>query len=87
MAALAYILLTQNIYTSGAVVTKRLIDLDDDLLTDARLALGTSGVSETVRTALRQAAGAAARARQVEWLSTGGLADQADAERRSAVWR
>jgi Arc/MetJ family transcription regulator len=68
-------------------VTKRLIDIDDELLDSAARELGTSGVSDTVRTALRQAATAAARARQVAWLSEGGLAGLADAEQRAAVWR
>ena len=68
-------------------MTKRLIDIDDELLDNAARELGTSGVSDTVRTALRQAATAAARARQVDWLSEGGLADLTDPERRAAVWR
>src|SRR5438552_432889 len=37
-------------------VTKRLIDIDDELLNSAARELGTSGVSDTVRTALRRAA-------------------------------
>jgi Arc/MetJ family transcription regulator len=68
-------------------VTKRLIDIDDELLDSAARELGTSGVSDTVRTALRQAATAAARARQVTWLTEGGLAELADADQRAAVWR
>ena len=68
-------------------VTKRLIDIDDELLERAGRELGTSGVSDTVRTALAHAAAAAARARQVAWLSEGGLAELADAEPRAAVWR
>jgi len=36
---------------------------------------------------LRHAAAASARARQVAWLSEGGLALLADAEQRAAVWR
>lgn len=68
-------------------MTKRLIDLDDALLDEARAALGSSGVSDTVRAALRHAADAAARAREVEWLREGGLAERSDPEARSAVWR
>ena len=68
-------------------MTKRLIEIDDDLLDTAARELGTSGVSDTVRTALRHAAVAAARARQVEWLSEGGLAELAESEQRAAVWR
>ena len=68
-------------------MTKRLIELDDELLDAARRELGTTGVSETVRTALRQAAAASARTRQVQWLAEGGLASLADAEARADVWR
>jgi Arc/MetJ family transcription regulator len=68
-------------------VTKRLIDIEDELLDSAARELGTSGVSDTVRTALRQAGSAAARARQVAWLSEGGQAELAESEQRAAVWR
>lgn len=68
-------------------MTKRLIDLDDELLESAQRELGTSGVSDTVRAALRQAAAAAAQARQVAWLADGGLAELAEREQRAAVWR
>jgi len=51
---------------------------DDDLLAAARRELGTTGVSDTVRMALRQAATTAARARQIEWLEQGGLESMAD---------
>jgi hypothetical protein len=56
----------------ATAATSLLIDLDDELLADAQRELHTSGVSDTVRTALRRAAAAAARARQVRWLGDGG---------------
>lgn len=68
-------------------MTKRLIDLDDELLARAQRELNTSGVSDTVRAALGQAASAAARARQVAWLREGGLERLADPEKRADVWR
>jgi Arc/MetJ family transcription regulator len=68
-------------------VTKRLIDLDDELLAQAQRELNTNGVSDTVRAALRQAANAAARARQVAWLQEGGLEAMADPRQRADVWR
>ncbi len=68
-------------------MTKRLIDLDDELLADAQRELNTAGVSDTVRTALQQAAARSARARQVTWLQEGGLAAMADPARRDEVWR
>jgi Arc/MetJ family transcription regulator len=68
-------------------VTKRLIDLDDELLAEAQRELHTTGVSDTVRQALRQATAAAARARQLDWLTDGGLAELADPAVRAKVWR
>lgn len=68
-------------------MTKRLIELDDDLLDDAQRELNTTGVSDTVRTALKQAASASARARQIDWLRDGGLESLAEPEARDAVWR
>jgi Arc/MetJ family transcription regulator len=68
-------------------MTKRLIDLDDELLAEAQRALNTSGISDTVRAALQQAASAAARARQVCWLREGGLESMADSAQRVDVWR
>ena len=68
-------------------MTKRLIDLADELLARAQRELNTSGVSDTVRAALGQAASAAARARQVAWLREGGLETLADPEKRTDVWR
>lgn len=68
-------------------MTKRLIDLDDALLADAQRELNTTGVSDTVRAALRQATARSARARQVAWLQEGGLAAMADPANRGEVWR
>ena len=68
-------------------MTKRLIELDDELLAAAQHELGTTGLADTVRTALRLATAGAARARQVDWLTQGGLAEVTDAEGRAAVWR
>ena len=71
----------------GLTVTKRLIDLDDELLAAAQRELNTTGVSDTVRAALQQAASAAARARQLTWLREGGLEALADPAQRADVWR
>ena len=68
-------------------MTKRLIDLDDELLADAQREMNTTGVSDTVRAALQQAAARSARARQVAWLREGGLEAMADPARRDEVWR
>ena len=66
---------------------KRLIDLDNDLLAAAQRELRTTGVSDTVRAALQQAAARSARARQVEWLEQGGLEQMAAPDERGEVWR
>jgi len=68
-------------------MTKRLIELDDQLLADAQRELRTVGVSDTVRAALRQAAASAARARQIAWLSGGGLESMSEADQRADAWR
>ena len=68
-------------------MTKRLIELDDELLASARQELGTDGVSDTVRAALRHAAAAGARARQLQWLTDGGLEPLAEPAARADIWR
>lgn len=68
-------------------MTKRLIDLDDELVETARRELGTVTISDTVRTALREAATRRARSRQIDWLAAGGLASMADPAQRETVWR
>lgn len=68
-------------------MTKRLIDLDDELLAGAQRELGTTGVSDTVRAALQQVAARSARLRQATWLEEGGMAEMADPARRADVWR
>jgi Arc/MetJ family transcription regulator len=68
-------------------MTKRLIELDDELLADAQRELHTVGVSDTVRAALRQAAASSARTRQIVWLAEGGLESMSEAEQRAAAWR
>ena len=68
-------------------MTRRVVDLDDELLAAARNELNTTGVSDTVRAALRQAASAGARARQVAWLREGGLEALTDPAERADVGR
>jgi Arc/MetJ family transcription regulator len=68
-------------------MTKRLIEIDDELLESARQELGTSGIADTVRSALQLAAARSARIRQIEWLTGGGMAELADKEARGKAWR
>ncbi|RIS64244.1 DUF2191 domain-containing protein [Mycobacteroides abscessus] len=68
-------------------MAKRLVEIDDALLDSAREALGSKGVTGTVRAALEEAVASRARAQQIEWLTSGGLDKLADPEVRDAVWR
>lgn len=68
-------------------MTKRLIDIDDELLAAAQRELDTAGIADTVRSALRLAATRSARLRQVGWLTSGGLAELAERKERDEVWR
>jgi Arc/MetJ family transcription regulator len=68
-------------------MTKRLIDIDDDLLAAAKQELSTTGIADTVRSALRFAAARSARVRQVEWLTAGGMSELVEQSARDEVWR
>jgi Arc/MetJ family transcription regulator len=69
------------VYTE--VMTKRLIDVDDDALDAARAKLGTSTIKDTVNEALRTAA----HERSAELASALSTLSEADLEDRSAAWR
>jgi Arc/MetJ family transcription regulator len=68
-------------------VTKRFIEIDDELLETARRELGTASATDTVRAALGFAAARPVRIREVEWLTSGGMAEMADPRVRDDVWR
>ena len=68
-------------------MTKRLIDIDDSDLDDARAALSTTTIKATVTAALRLASAQAARRREIERLTSGGLADLADPDVMGSAWR
>ncbi|WP_319447169.1 MULTISPECIES: DUF2191 domain-containing protein [unclassified Mycobacterium] len=68
-------------------MTKRLIEIDDELLESAKQELGTTGIADTVRSALQFAAARSARLSHIEWLRSGGMAELADKEARDQVWR
>lgn len=65
-------------------VTKRLIDIDDDLLDRARVALGAESISATVRQALERVSQADPGESYLDALATLSDLDPAD---RSAAWR
>ena len=68
-------------------MTKRLIDIDDSDLDDARAALSTTTIKATVTAALRLASAQAARRREIERLTSGALADLADPDVMGSAWR
>lgn len=66
---------------------RTIVDIDDELLTAARSALGTTTTDETVNRALVEAAALAARRRDLERLCAGGLPDLGDDALYDAAWR
>jgi Arc/MetJ family transcription regulator len=68
-------------------VAKTLIDVDEDMLTAAQVALGTKTKKETVNAALRAVTALAARRRDLQRLASGGLPDLEDPEVMRAAWQ
>lgn len=81
-----------SIYVDGhrgypALVTKRLVDIEDDVLAAARVALATTTIKETVNKALAESAAGAARRRFMERMLAHGLPDLDDPGVTSDAWR
>lgn len=68
-------------------MTKRLIDIDDADLREAKAALSTRTMKETVQVAFREAAATAARRREIDRLSAGSLSALADKGTREGLWQ
>jgi Arc/MetJ family transcription regulator len=68
-------------------VSKTLIDVDDQYLAAAQAALHTETKKDTVNAALREVAALAARRRDLQRLSSGGLADLEDDDVMREAWR
>ncbi len=68
-------------------MTKRLVDVDDDLLEQARSTLNTGTMKETVNVALAEAVNAALRRRHIQRLIDQEGLDLADADVMAGVWR
>ena len=69
------------------VVRKTTIAIDDEKLEALQVALGTSGITETVDRALREVLAAKAREREVERLTTMRGIDLDDPEVMARAWR
>lgn len=68
-------------------MTKRLVDIDDDLLAAARTALATATIKETVNRALADAAALAARRRFLDRMVRHGQPDLDDPGVMAGAWR
>lgn len=68
-------------------MTKRLVDIDDDVLAAARAALATTTIKETVNRALAESAAVAARRRFLERMIAHGLPDLDDPGVTAGAWR
>ncbi|HEU4849686.1 MAG TPA: type II toxin-antitoxin system VapB family antitoxin [Terrimesophilobacter sp.] len=67
-------------------VTKRLVEIDDSDLAQAKAILGTASNRETVARALKEIIAAEAGRQYIELLKTGYLEPMADKEYRRRAW-
>lgn len=68
-------------------MAKTLIDVDEERLAAAQRVLKTHTKKDTVNAALRQVTALAARRRDLERLTSGGLPDLANEEVMRAAWQ
>lgn len=68
-------------------MTKRLVDIDDEVLDAARVALSTTTIKDTVNRALAESAAAALRRQFVERMAADGLPDLRDPDVMAGAWR
>jgi Arc/MetJ family transcription regulator len=86
MALASYILTTFSGYTE-VVMTKTLIDIDDEALDCARQVLQTTTKKATVNGALAEVAALGARRRDLERFATDAHADLRNADIMSSAWQ
>lgn len=67
-------------------MTRTVINLDDDLLDQASVILGTKTKVATVNAALKDVVDRRKRMQFLDWLARGGLPDLEDEELRRQVW-
>ena len=68
-------------------MTKRLVDIDDELLDEVRQLTGAKTMKDAVHTALRQVVEAELRRRHLRRLETGEGTDLADPDVMQGAWR
>lgn len=66
---------------------KTLVDIDEEALAAAQLALRTSTKKDTINQSLAAVAAAAARRRDLERLRTGDTSDLGDSEIMNSAWQ
>lgn len=67
-------------------MTKRLIDIDDDLVKEAKAYLGTTTLRDTVNAALREIKRLRSAEAEIDFLRTDPLAELRDPEFRKKIW-
>lgn len=70
----------------GSIVTKRLVEIDDEDLRVAQELLQVSTIKETVALALKEVIAVQARRKHIELLRTGYMELMADKEERRRAW-
>jgi Arc/MetJ family transcription regulator len=70
-----------------AIMAKTLIDVDEEYLAAAQRVLHTQTKKDTVNAALREVAALAARRRDLQRLTSGGLPDLEDEDVMHAAWQ
>lgn len=68
-------------------MTKRLVDIDDDLLAEARVLTGAATMKEAVNAALQQVIDGELRRRHLRRLEAGEGTDLADEQVMRSAWR
>lgn len=68
-------------------MAKTLVDVDEDYLAAAQQALHTETKKDTINAALREVTALAARRRDLQRLTGGGLPDLADEQVMRAAWQ
>jgi Arc/MetJ family transcription regulator len=68
-------------------MTKRLVDIDDELLAQARASLGAASMKDTVNRALQEVVNADLRRRHIDQLVSMKGLDLDDPEIMSGAWR
>ena len=68
-------------------MTKRLVEIDDDVLSAARAALATGTIKDTVHRALADATAAALRREFLARAAADGLPDLRDPDVMAGAWR